>query len=146
MSRKEPKKKKSKATIEEVTAYVREKGYQVNPVDFVEHYEEADPPWTDRDGRPVRSWKQKLRTWHNFAMQHVGPRKCSWTGCKLPGVYIAGRDDTGFPCFRCVNHRPVYKPILPKEMTGILNPVPNVEVDINEARNRQMVGLKKGKP
>lgn len=50
-------------TVEEVRAYVNEKGYNVNPEKFVEYYEAGEPAWTDKDGKPIRSWKQKVITW-----------------------------------------------------------------------------------
>ena len=50
-------------TVEEVRDYCREKGYAyVDPAFFVAYYAEAD--WHDRDGKPVKNWKQRVITWH----------------------------------------------------------------------------------
>lgn len=48
-------------TIEEVKAYVREKGYHFDPQQFFDYYEASD--WHFRNGKPVRSWKQCCVTW-----------------------------------------------------------------------------------
>lgn len=49
--------------MEEVRDYCREKGYaDVDPAFFVAYYAEAD--WHDRDGKPVKNWKQRVITWH----------------------------------------------------------------------------------
>lgn len=49
-------------TLEDVQKYLLEnpKYSHVDASTFIEHYALAEPPWTDRDGRPVRSWKQKI--------------------------------------------------------------------------------------
>lgn len=51
-------------TLEEVTAYCRERGNIVDPVKFYDFYT-ADPDraWIDSNGKPVRNWKQKVITW-----------------------------------------------------------------------------------
>ena len=48
-------------TLEEVTAYVKERGSSVDPLRFWSYYEEGK--WTDAKGNKVRNWKQKLITW-----------------------------------------------------------------------------------
>lgn len=49
-------------TVEEVRDYCREKGYaDVDPAFFVAYYAEAD--WHDRDGKPVKNWKQRVISW-----------------------------------------------------------------------------------
>ena len=50
-------------TLEEVKAYVSEKGYNVDAQKFFDFYSEGD--WIDSKGKPVRNWKQKLITWAN---------------------------------------------------------------------------------
>lgn len=54
-------------TVDEVQAYI-EANPELANVDagaFVRFFEDGDPPWTDSRGKPVKSWKQKLRTWSN---------------------------------------------------------------------------------
>lgn len=63
---KNKKKNKSKSvfvppTLEEVKAYVQEKGYAVDAEYFYKYYSTGD--WIDSKGNPVRNWKQKLITW-----------------------------------------------------------------------------------
>lgn len=48
-------------TLEEVTAYVSERGSKVDAKRFFDYFEAAN--WVDAKGNPVRSWKQKLITW-----------------------------------------------------------------------------------
>lgn len=50
---------------EEVGAYCREQGLNVDPAAFCRYYEASD--WRDGFGRPVRSWKQKLLSWNSFS-------------------------------------------------------------------------------
>lgn len=47
-------------TLEEVKAYITEKGYDVDPEFFYDYYKDT---WTDSEGKPVRNWKQKVITW-----------------------------------------------------------------------------------
>lgn len=59
-----PKKRKPKKfkppTIEEVADYFCEKGHPIELANtFYDYYACGNPPWHDRDGRAVRSWKQK---------------------------------------------------------------------------------------
>ncbi len=55
----------SPPTLEEVRAYVEEKGLPIDPARFVEYYTDGD--WHDSTGKPVKNWKQKALTWarHN---------------------------------------------------------------------------------
>ena len=48
-------------TLEEVKAYVTEKGYHVDAEFFFKYYSEGQ--WKDKKGDPVKNWKQKLITW-----------------------------------------------------------------------------------
>ena len=48
-------------TLEEVKAYIKEKGYAVDAEFFYKYYSEGN--WIDGKGNPVRNWKQKLITW-----------------------------------------------------------------------------------
>lgn len=64
------KKKKSTAlprfvppTLNDVRAYVSERGSNVDPVKFFDYFSAGD--WIDSKGQPVRNWKQKIITWEN---------------------------------------------------------------------------------
>jgi hypothetical protein len=48
-------------TLEEVRAYIQENGYRVDAEFFHKYFSEGD--WHDKDGKPVRNWKQKVITW-----------------------------------------------------------------------------------
>lgn len=48
-------------TLEEVTAYCRERNNDVNPKQFFDYFQAGH--WIDSEGKPVRNWKQKLITW-----------------------------------------------------------------------------------
>lgn len=51
-------------TLEEVQAYCKERNSSVDPKKFFDYFT-ADPErqWMDSEGKPVKSWKQKLITW-----------------------------------------------------------------------------------
>lgn len=51
-------------TLEEVTAYCRERNSPVDPRKFWEYFNAGG--WKDSKGNPVRSWKQKLLTWEKY--------------------------------------------------------------------------------
>lgn len=48
-------------TIEDVRAYVQEKGYHFDPQHFFDYYEASG--WKMQSGKPVKSWKQCCVTW-----------------------------------------------------------------------------------
>ena len=48
-------------TTEEVTAYCKEKGYCVNPEQFVDFY--TANGWKQGRGKPIVDWKAAVRTW-----------------------------------------------------------------------------------
>ena len=57
-----PKSGFSKPTVDEVTQYISEHGYDVNPFAFVAHYEANG--W--KVGRnPMKDWRAAVRTWHH---------------------------------------------------------------------------------
>lgn len=58
-------------TLAEVAAYGKERGSPVDPKRFWENYAHANPPWTDRDGKPVRAWKQKFVSWDAKEMDRI---------------------------------------------------------------------------
>ena len=60
----DPEKKKEEfvaPTIEEVRAYVREKGYNLDVEKFHRYYTESN--WRDARGKQVKNWKLKLMVW-----------------------------------------------------------------------------------
>lgn len=48
-------------TLNEVKTYIAEKGYNVDADTFFNYYAVND--WHDRDGKPVKRWKQKIVVW-----------------------------------------------------------------------------------
>lgn len=51
-------------TLDEVTAYVEERGSGVDPRKFFEYFDVGG--WKDAKGNAVKNWKQKLLTWEKF--------------------------------------------------------------------------------
>lgn len=60
-------------TIEEVKAYVREKGYHFDPQHFWDYYEASG--WKMQNGKPVKSWKQCCVTWERNSRNKDDPHK-----------------------------------------------------------------------
>lgn len=60
-------------TIEEVKAYVREKGYHFDPQHFFDYYEASG--WRMRNGKPVKNWKLCCVTWERNASSDAKPRQ-----------------------------------------------------------------------
>lgn len=58
-----PRKKKPfvPPTLAEVEAYCKERNSSVDPKKFWDYFNAGD--WMDSEGKPVKSWKQKLITW-----------------------------------------------------------------------------------
>lgn len=100
-------------TLEDVKAYVSEKGYSVDPVVFFEYFSEGD--WIDSRGNPVKNWKQKLITWNSFGnggsrkssktkLFPIAGKNCSHQGCKMPAVY---KNSSGsYDHYLCMSHAP----------------------------------------
>ena len=61
------KEKATPPTLEEVQNYIQEKQLSVD-ADFFYNYFEAGA-WTDRDGKEVKNWKQKLQVWNRHSIQ-----------------------------------------------------------------------------
>ena len=64
-------------TLDEVQAYVTEKGLSVDPVKFFDYFTEGN--WIDSKGNPVRNWKQKILTWDNKEPAPAQPKKKQYT-------------------------------------------------------------------
>ena len=58
-------------TLEEVKAYVKEKGLPIDPQYFFDYFTEGD--WHDSKGNPVKNWKQKALTWARHSRQEAPP-------------------------------------------------------------------------
>lgn len=58
-------------TLEEVQAYVSERGSAVDANEFFEYYQTGH--WIDSEGKPVQNWKQKLLTWEKHEHQKEKP-------------------------------------------------------------------------
>lgn len=81
-------------TLEEVKAYIDEKGYSVDAKKFFNYFDEGE--WIDGKGQPVRSWKQKIITWE----QNNGNRKDTNFGTsKDKRTGVAERIERGFDDF-----------------------------------------------
>lgn len=48
-------------TLDDIKAYCNEKGYNIDCQFFYDYYNSAD--WKDKNGDPVKSWKQRIVTW-----------------------------------------------------------------------------------
>ena len=58
---KEKKKRFEKPTFEEVEAYIREQGYEIDPHTFFDYYESCG--WTVGKNKPMKDWKASVRYW-----------------------------------------------------------------------------------
>lgn len=54
-------------TLDEVNAYIMEKGLHVSAKEFLDYFEATG--WVDAKGQRVKSWKGKLLTWEKFQPQ-----------------------------------------------------------------------------
>lgn len=59
-------------TLQEVTAYVAEKGYNVDPERFVDYY--AARGWKIK-GDSMKDWKAAVRNWHRTQRQDEPPKR-----------------------------------------------------------------------
>ena len=56
---------KKNPTLDEVKAYVKERGNKIDSQRFYDYYEASG--WKDSKGQPVKNWKQKAITWERNA-------------------------------------------------------------------------------
>jgi len=110
-------------TVEDVRMYAVKRGMpDFDAQKFLDYYRASDPPWHDQQGKPVRSWKQKMiaiwepQYWQKKQAQANGakPKKtklfpipgrvCSKPGCKMPAVYKDGSG--GYDFYYCADHMP----------------------------------------
>ena len=61
----------SPPTLEDVRAYVEEKGLPIDPGYFFDYFTAGD--WHDSTGKPVKNWKQKALTWARHSRQEAPP-------------------------------------------------------------------------
>lgn len=54
-------------SLEEVEAYILSKQLVIIPQDFIEWYENTG--WKDRDGKPIKNWKNKLLNWNKRELE-----------------------------------------------------------------------------
>lgn len=124
-------------TIEDIEAYVKLRNLTVNPQKFFIRYEDSDPPWTNKDGGPVRNWKLTVQSWHFNNMSRADTHRCS--RCKNYGVYVY-KDATGLPYWRCIEHKLQPKP-LPAQLVPKMKTVESHVVNVSNERNKQKDGL-----
>ena len=63
-------------TLEEVRAYVKEKGLSVNAKHFHDYFTEGN--WIDAKGQKVRNWKQKVLTWNKYQSNDTPKRNATF--------------------------------------------------------------------
>ena len=52
-----------KPTFEEVEAYIREQGYEIDPHTFFDYYDSCG--WTVGKNKPMKDWKASVRFWNS---------------------------------------------------------------------------------
>ena len=106
--------KKKHPSKEEFLQYIKENKLSIqNPESLWQGYQ--DGGWVDTQGKPVKNWKLKLRTLHNFAQKEDIPKKqkllpivgkhCSEPGCGMPAVY-KWSSSAGYDFWCCSKHLP----------------------------------------
>ena len=106
---KESKRKESKTkrfivpTLQEISSYISEKKYSVDPKKFLEWYDTAE--WKDVNGKPVQNWKLKIVSWHNHNESEQPPivdRGCF--RCAANATHYA-LDDAQQKYYACAEHK-----------------------------------------
>ena len=130
-------------TLQQLEAYAKLRNLAVDCDAFLMYYEDSEPPWTKKDGKPVSNWKLTMQTWHRVQLERGGMPKCGYSYCKKPGVYIMGKDRDGQPNRYCIDHKPKEKPYMPKELdtANILKMVPQAD---NRSKSDKVNELRKG--
>ncbi len=134
-------------TLDQLESYIKLRNLSVSPRKFLMHYEDSDPPWTNKPrkgqevGEPVKNWKLTAQSWHFNNMSRADTHICSM--CKNYGVYVY-KDATGLPYWRCVDHKLKPKSGINKEMASEAFPhtIKLETVNKNNERNRQENALK----
>ena len=60
-------KKFTPPSLDDVKAYVADKGLTIDPQTFYDYF--CEGKWTDSEGKPVKNWKQKALTWDSKERQ-----------------------------------------------------------------------------
>ena len=134
-------KKFKSPTLQEIESYVREKSLLVDPVFFLNFFEAGN--WHDSKGKAVKSWKQKLWTWHRANVQHGQHRRCSYGSCEALGVYPVGEDRDGHVYYRCIDHKPAPSPQMNKMavLTEPIGKIPPEKKPESVYKQRKKLGL-----
>ncbi len=77
-------------TLEEVSEYIREKGYSIDAKHFMDYYEASN--WHFANGKPVKSWKQCLVTWSRNGYNNGSVKQESQAGPQVPYFSKEERD------------------------------------------------------
>ena len=119
-----------KPTVDEVRAYIIEKGWlTVSAQEFVDVNEAGE--WKDKNGKPYRYWKKVLATWyHNSLRYGHQPNYCRL--CRGYGVYTS-TDDSGQQYWLCETHKPPPRRHLPESLTDVCK-APEHDVNMGERR------------
>lgn len=72
-------------TLDEVAAYCQERGNDVEPQRFIDHYEANG--WVQGKGKPIRDWRAAVRTWEAGSKQQrqsTQQPNLSWRNSRSP--------------------------------------------------------------
>lgn len=72
----EKRNKFKKPTIEQIEEYCKSRNNSVNARAFFDYYEAND--WKDKEGKKVRSWKQKIITWERYQSNKKTVNSTEW--------------------------------------------------------------------
>ena len=128
-------------TLQEAEAYVKLRNLSVDITQFLMHYEDSEPAWTNKNGKPIKNWKLTMQTWHFGNMRRADTHRCSYVGCKAYGVYVY-KDDCSYPFWRCVEHKRKLKPFISKAKADEVLPRTIKLEKIN--KNNRVNELRKG--
>ena len=60
-------------SLSEVSEYVKEMGYKIDPTMFYDYYESVG--WTKKNGQAISNWKAAVRTWEHREQKYGGENK-----------------------------------------------------------------------
>ena len=60
-------------SLSEVSEYVKEMGYKMDPTMFYDYYESVG--WTKKNGQAISNWKAAVRTWEHREQKYGGENK-----------------------------------------------------------------------
>lgn len=60
-------------SLSEVSEYVKEMGYKMDPTMFYDYYESVG--WTKKNGQAISNWKAAVRTWEHREQKYGGESK-----------------------------------------------------------------------